>query len=231
MQPDAHNVQWDILVFGVEKNATFVHPKNLHTMEIVSKKRMFNEVGLALFKLTIAGVLIGLFRSYDGILALLLLVKIIHVVYKYVVRPHSKNWVLILGMMLTGVIGLTAEYFGVKYGKWVYHDVDSQLPMWLPFAWMLAFYFLYGVELKLIQNLRNKTLQNKVLIAILLSLIVPAYGEMVTISLGVWTYNMSFKILGVPILAFLALVIIHMMIYGVLFKYCRRFGVSDPVFS
>jgi hypothetical protein len=200
-------------------------------ISISHPKEFAKEFLKALAKLTIAGVLIGLLKQYDGILAILLLLKIIHVIYMNIYKTNNKNWILLIGMILTGVGGLIAEHWGVSNGYWEYHEVTRDLPLWLPFAWALAFYFLYRIEVGLIKNIRHKTIKNKLIIAILLSLIIPAIGEMITINLGVWTYYWDHQILGVPLLAFACLLAFHMFIYLLLYGVCKKYKIQDLVFS
>jgi len=200
-------------------------------LQITHKKNFLKEIFKALTKLTIAGVLIGLLKEYDLILAILLLLKILHVIYKNIYKAARKNWILLIGMVFTGVGGILAEHWGVSNGYWEYHEVSRALPLWLPFAWALAFYFLYRIEVGLIKNIQHKTLKNKLIIAIVLSLIIPAVGEMITINLGVWTYYWDYQILGVPLLAFACLVAFHMFIYLLLYAVCKKYKINDLVFS
>ena len=200
-------------------------------LKVSNSKAFWVEILKALVKLGIAGVLIGVLKSYDWIVAILLLLKILHVIYVNILKSTNKNWILLIGMLLSGVGGILAEHWGVSNGYWTYHEVSRALPLWLPFAWMLAFYFLYRIEVGLIQHLQHKTTQNKLIIAIWLSLIVPAVGEMITINLGVWTYDWPYQILGVPLLAFGCLVAFHMVIYLILSAVCKKYKVDDLVFG
>jgi len=200
-------------------------------IQVTNTKNFFKEIAKALIKLTIAGLLIGFLKEYDLVLAILLLLKILHVVYVNIYKVSSKNWILLIGMLLTGAGGILAEHWGVSNGYWQYHEVLRPLPLWLPFAWALAFYFLYRIEVGLIQNIQKKTIQNKLIIAFWLSLIIPAVGEMITINLGVWTYYWSYQILGVPLLAFACLVAFHMFIYLLLYGICKKYKIKDLVFG
>ena len=200
-------------------------------IKLSNPKAFVLEILKALVKLAIAGVVIGLLKAYDGIVALILLLKIVHIVYVHIKKAEKKNWILILGMILSGFGGILAENWGVRNGYWEYHEIYNELPAWLLFAWMLAFYFLYRVESGLIRHIKNKTVANKLIIAFWLSLIVPAVGEMITINLGVWTYYWNYQILGVPLLAFGCLVAFHMVIYLILSAICRKFKIQDIVFS
>tara|TARA_B100000787_G_C16199297_1_gene303692 strand:- start:5590 stop:6195 length:606 start_codon:yes stop_codon:yes gene_type:complete len=189
------------------------------------------EILKAVIKLCIAGFFIGLLKSYDLIVAIILLLKVLYVIYKNIIIPENKNWVLLIGMMLTGFGGILGEYWGVSNQYWEYHEISRNLPLWLPFAWMLALYFLYSIESKLITFLKYKTINNKLIIAFWLSLIVPAFGEVITINLGVWTYYWPYQIFGVPLYAFICLVFIHMLVYGILSFICKKWEINDIVFT
>ena len=96
---------------------------------------------------------------------------------------------------------------------------------------MLAFYFLYSIESRLIPYLKYKTIKNKLIIAFWLSLIVPAFGEIITINLGVWTYYWPYQVFGVPLYAFMCLVFVHMIVYGILAFICKKKKINDVVFT
>lgn len=200
-------------------------------IKITDFKGFTKEIVKAILKLLIAGFLIGYLKSYDWLIAILLILKIFHVIYQNIVKASSKNWILLIGMLLTGIGGILAEYWGVSNQYWEYHEVPRELPLWLPFAWALAFYFLYRIEAGLIQFLKNKTTQNKLLIAFWLSLIIPAFGEIITINLGVWTYYWPYQIFGVPLLAFACLVGFHMLIYLILSAICKKYKINNIVFT
>ncbi|MBG7613224.1 hypothetical protein IU405_13310 [Polaribacter sp. BAL334] len=198
---------------------------------ISSKKIFFKEIGKALLKLILAGVVIGVFKKYDLILAILLFLKVVQNCYKEIVKPTTnKNWILLIGMLLTGFGGIVGETWGVQNGYWEYHEVNRELPLWLPFAWMLAFHYLYKLERNLIPLLSNQTQKNKIFFAIILSLILPAFGEMITIYLGVWTYYWPYQIFGVPLYAFICLVFVHMLVYTILHFICKKYQWKDTVF-
>ena len=133
-------------------------------------------------------------------------------------------------MILTGFGGILGENWGVHNNYWKYHEVSRELPLWLPFAWMLAFYFLYSIESRMITFLKNKTMSNKLIIAFWLSLFVPAFGEVITINLGVWTYYWPYQVFGVPLYAFICLVFVHMLVYGILSFICKKWKIKDIVF-
>ena len=199
---------------------------------IKNRKHFLVEFTKAIFKLIIAGVLIGVLKEYDAIIAILLLAKIAHNIYKDIIKPKTnKNWLLLIGMILTGFGGIVGETWGVANGYWEYHEVSRALPLWLPFAWMLAFHYLYKLEGKLIPYLKEKTQKNKIILAIFLALILPAFGEVITIYLGVWTYYWPYQILGVPLYAFVCLVFVHMLVYAILHFVCKKYGIKDVVFN
>ena len=199
---------------------------------ITHKKKFFLETLKALIKLIIAGILIGVLKKYDAIIAGILILKITHNIYKEIIQPKTnKNWLLLAGMLLTGFGGIVGETWGVKNGYWEYHEVTRELPLWLPFAWMLAFHYLYKLERNLIPLLRNQSQKNKIILAIILALILPAFGEIITIYLGVWTYYWPYQLLGVPLYAFICLVFVHMLVYTILHFVCKKYQIKDVVFN
>jgi hypothetical protein len=200
-------------------------------IQITNYKGFLIEILKAIIKLCIAGFLIGFLKSYDAIIAIILFLKILHVIYKNIIIAKTKNWILLIGMIVTGFGGMVGENWGVGNNYWEYHEVSKELPLWLPFAWMLAFYFLYSIESKLIAFLTNKTISNKLIIAFWLSLVVPAFGEVITINLGVWTYYWPYQIFGVPLYAFICLVFVHMLVYGILSFICKKWKINDIVFT
>jgi hypothetical protein len=198
---------------------------------ITNKKKFFIETLKGVLKLILAGLFIGYLKEYDFWIAAILAAKILHNIYKDVVKPTHKNWLLLIGILLTCFGGIVGETWGVSNRYWEYHAVERTLPLWLPFAWMYAFYFLYKLELKLISLLKNKSQKNKVLLALLLALILPAFGEVITIYLGVWTYYWPYQLLGVPLYAFICLVFVHMLVYTILHIICKKYKIEDVVFN
>ena len=199
---------------------------------IINKKIFFTEVTKAVLKLIIAGVLIGVLKKHDAIIAGILILKIIHNIYKDVLKPKTnKNCLLIVGMILTGFGGVVGETWGVANGFWEYHQITREIPLWVPFAWMLAFHYLYKLEGKLIPLLQNQSQKNKIILAIILALILPAFGEIATIYLGVWTYYWPYQIFGVPLYAFICLVFVHMLVYTILHFICKKYKINDVVFN
>lgn len=199
---------------------------------ITNRKVFSKEIFKALAKLIFAGILIGLLKKYDLTIALLLFLKVIHNIYKEIIKPkNNKNWLLLIGMLLTGFGGLVGETWGVKNGYWEYHQVARELPLWLPFAWMLAFHYLYKLERNLIPLLTNQSQKNKIILAVILALILPAFGEVITIYLGVWTYYWPYQLLGVPLYAFICLVFVHMLVYTILHFICKKYKIKDIVFN
>jgi hypothetical protein len=198
---------------------------------ITNKKKFFIEILKGILKLIIAGIFIGYLKEYDFWIAVILAAKIFHNIYKDIIKPTAKNWLLLIGMLLTCFGGIVGETWGVSCGYWEYHAVKRALPLWLPFAWMYAFYFLYKLELKLIPLLKNQTLKNKISLAVVLALILPAFGEIITIYLGVWTYYWPYQLFGVPLYAFICLVFVHMFVYTILHIICKKYKIEDVVFN
>jgi hypothetical protein len=200
-------------------------------IQITNYKGFLVETLKAIIKLCIAGFLIGFLKSYDAIIAIILFLKILHVIYKNIIIAETKNWILLIGMIVTGLAGMIGENWGVSNSYWEYHKVSRELPLWLPFAWILAFYFLYSIESRLIPYLKYKTIKNKLMIAFWLSLLLPAFGEIITINLGVWTYYWPYQVFGVPLYAFMCLVFVHMIVYGILAFICKKKNINDVVFT
>mgnify|MGYP000073656681 CR=1 FL=1 len=183
----------------------------------------------ATVKITIAGFLIGFLHQYDWLVALILFAKIAVEVYSRVYK--NKNHLFLTGVLLTCIAGLIGEYWGVSNGFWEYHDVTRNLPLWLPFAWMLAFSFLYKLEVKTIPLLRDKSLKNKLILTIIFVVFFPAFGEIITIKTGVWTYYWPYQLFGVPLYAVLCLVFVHMMVNLVLVWANKKYNWKDELFT
>lgn len=199
---------------------------------ITNTKTFSKEILKGLLKLIIAGVFIGLLKEYDIVIAGILILKIIHNVYTEIIKPkNNKNWLLLMGMLLTGFGGVVGETWGVSNGYWEYHKVTREIPLWVPFAWMLAFHYLYKLERNLIPLLKVQSQKNKIILAIILALILPAFGEVITIELGVWTYYWPYQIFGVPLYAFACLLFVHMLVYYILHFICKKWNINDIVYN
>jgi len=196
------------------------------------KKEIFKALAIATVKITITGIIIGVFHEYDFWVGLLLFIRLISFLYKNYYKSTSKNWILLAGMIITGVLGVCAEMWGVTNAFWEYHDLTNnrQLPYWLPFAWMFVFRFIYLLESKLIVSLQLKKMSHKNWLAIFITAFFPAYGEVITINLGVWTYSWPYQFLGVPLYAVLCLVALHMGINFMLSIWVKKKNIKDAVF-
>ncbi len=196
------------------------------------KKETFKALLIALVKITIPGIIIGIFHEYDFWVGLLLFCYLLVFLYKNYFNTTSKNWILLAGMIITGILGICAEIWGVSFQYWEYHDLTNnrQLPYWLPFAWMFAFRFIYVLETKLIHSLGLQKMSHKIWLAVFITAFFPAYGEVITINLGVWTYSWPYQFLGVPLYAVLCLVALHMGINFILSIWVKKKKINDPVF-
>lgn len=202
-------------------------------MKIEKKGKFVYEIVMVSFKLIMAGLVIGLFHKYDFWITILLICFMIWKLFPKVFKNFNQNLILFYGMLLTGLLGISAEYWGVSNGYWTYHDLSGgrEFPYWLFFSWMLAFYFLYKLECRLIVYLKPKNLKTKVILAIFVSMIFPVLGEIITINLGVWTYDWPMKFLGVPLYAVLALIVLHMFVNFILVIVCKKLNIQDPIFT
>lgn len=185
----------------------------------------------ATLKICIAGFFIGWLHQHDKIVAAILFVKVIHSMYSLGFKDGNNYWIVPAGMVFTGVLGVAAEYWGTSNGYWEYHDVATDLPLWLPFAWMLAFSYIYKLEKEIFTALEKPSLSSKAIITFLLALIFPAFGEVITINLGVWTYSWPYQFLGVPLYALICLVVLHMSVNAVIYVVSQKFNIKDPVFN
>lgn len=196
---------------------------------------MYKAISISLLKATakicIAGVFIGLLHAQDKIIATILFLKVIHSMYNLGFKDGNKHWAVPIGMFVSGVLGIVAEYWGTSNGYWEYHDVTVAMPYWLPFAWMLAFSYIYKLEKELFASMVNPSLKNKAIVTFFLALIFPAFGEVITINLGVWTYYWPYQFLGVPLYALLCLVFLHMFINTGIYLVTKKLNIKDPVFN
>ena len=195
--------------------------------------QLFKLLFVTTIKIVIAGLIIGYYHMHDTILAILIATYILWTFYKELVKKSRKNWLLISGMLLTGILGILAEKWGVHNQYWEYHELSNnrQLPHWLIFAWMYAFKIIYDLERKIVLIYSINSLLKKVVIAISITAFFPAFGEVITIQMGVWTYYWPFQILGVPLYAILCLVILHMFVNWVLFLCANKMKIENDLFN
>ena len=116
--------------------------QNILMIQITNYKGFLIEILKAIIKLCIAGFLIGFLKSYDAIIAIILFLKILHVIYKNIITAETKNWILLIGMIVTGFGGMVGEKWGVSNNYWKYHEVARELPLWLPLlgCWLFTSY-------------------------------------------------------------------------------------------
>ncbi len=188
---------------------------------------------IELLKLSLAGIFIGVFHSFDLVISILLSIVSFVIFLRKIAEQGKQKWVYISGMILSAIMGILVESWGIANDHWTYHDLSGNrtFPYWLPFAWILAFVFLYSVEKKIITIQKIKSFKTKLLIVFAVSLFLPAIGEVITIYLHVWTYHWPMKVLGVPIYALLGLPFFHMIVNTVLMFICKQYNISNPVFS
>ncbi|WP_339924965.1 hypothetical protein [uncultured Cyclobacterium sp.] len=184
-------------------------------------------------KLTLAGFLIGFFHAYDFWIGLLLACYLIYSLVKRWKRNAEDKMVFLTGTLLGGVLGVCCELWGIYFGYWEYHDLsfDRSFPYWLPFAWALAFTYIYQLEKDLFSSFNISKTSTKILLSIVVAMIFPTYGEIITINLGVWTYHWPLQILGVPLLAIFLLVVFHTGVNFLMVKICNHFGWKNAVFN
>ncbi|SEI74433.1 hypothetical protein SAMN05192553_10179 [Cyclobacterium xiamenense] len=184
-----------------------------------------------ILKLSIAGFFIGSFHAQDAWVGVILALYLAYSLVKKF-RIHAEDrYVFLTGSLLGGLLGVCCEAWGIYYGHWEYHDLGGRtFPYWLPFAWSLAFTFVYQLEKDLFASLRMERTRDKVILTLLVALIFPTYGEIITIQMGVWTYAWPYQFFGVPLLAIFLLVVFHTGVNYLMVQICRRMGWQNEVF-
>ncbi len=196
-------------------------------------KFIFQRLMRAFSSLLIAGALIGFLHSYDIFLAMLLAILLFYVIYREIKKEQTekKIFILISGTVLCAVFGFLVEFWGVTNGYWTYHDLDGrEFPYWLPFAWALTFPFLYRFE-ESILKVNTFSFKTKIAFVAITSAVLPTWGEIITINLGVWTYHWPYQFFGVPLLAIFLLMVFHTFVFLFYFIYCKKNGVKNNVFN
>ena len=185
--------------------------------------------------LLIIGFIIGYFHKYDFLLLVLLCCIFIYRFYKDTKNTYEKNkiYILLAGTLISGFLGVCAEVWGIENGYWVYYDLSNnrQFPYWLPLAWGLTFMFFYRIEENILEIVKINTLKTKLIMLVVLSAILPTFGEIITIYLGVWTYTWPYQIFGVPLLAIFLLVVFHTSIFFTFTFICKKFNIQNKVFN
>ncbi|MCC5939317.1 MAG: hypothetical protein JJU34_18705 [Lunatimonas sp.] len=186
-----------------------------------------------LVKLAVAGTLIGTLHAQDYVVAIILALYAILSIGKKFVSASQDRFIYLIGFLISAALGVACELWGIYFGHWEYHDLSGlrEVPYWLPFAWGLAFTYIYKIEKNLVNSLQIHSTNGKILLALLAAMIFPTIGEMITIYLGVWTYRWPYQIFGVPLLAIFLLMVFHTGVNFLMTLICRRMRWYDPVFN
>jgi hypothetical protein len=186
-----------------------------------------------LSKLILAGLMIGLLHASDGWVALILAIYMLISVGKKFAQQSEDRFIYLTGLIISAIFGVLCELWGIYFGYWQYHDLANgrEFPFWLPFAWGLAFTYIYKIEKQLVLSLPISSFSGKLIMALLVAMVFPTIGEIITINLGVWTYTWPYQILGVPILAIFLLMVFHSGVNLLMTFICRKNGWKDPVFN
>jgi hypothetical protein len=196
---------------------------------------MFSKLVLFTLKrllvLSIAGVVISLLHAHD--LWVMFILAFFTVLIYSRKRKSKSATIYYLGFFISAIGGIFAENWGIQNGLWKYHDLSDgrEFPYWLPLAWGLAFSFLYSFEAYYIKKLRLDSFKSKIFLTLFASVLLPTVGEIVTVQLGVWTYNGDYKIAGIPLYAIGLLVLFHTATFLLLYTINLFWKVQDPVFS
>lgn len=187
-------------------------------------------IGKRLVNLTFAGVLIGTLHDND-LLVMFILMGITILMFIRKIRKNQPK-IYYLGFVLTAIGGVLAEHWGIYNGLWKYHDLSHgrTFPLWLPFAWGLAFSFTHNFKSFMVQELNLQSFRSKLILSMLTAMFLPLIGEIITIQLGVWTYYGPYQILGVPLYAIFLLTLFHTSMFVLLTKVNERLQMDDIVF-
>ena len=188
-----------------------------------------------LLSLLIIGSIIGYFHKNDFLLFLFLLCVFVYRFYKDTNYNYEKNkaYILLAGTFVSGLFGVGAEIWGIENGYWLYYDLSNnrQFPYWLPLAWGLTFMFFYRIEEEILKVININTSKAKLLMLVLLSAVLPTFGEIITIYFGVWNYTWPYQVFGVPVLAILLLVVFHTSIFFSFMFICKKYNIQNKVFN
>lgn len=185
--------------------------------------------------LLLAGIIIGIWHHEDTLVAVFLALVTLPLLWQTAKKIDNPYTFLLLsaGMIITGFLGVQAELYGIEHGHWSYHDLPDHrhFAHWLPFAWALAFLFLYRLEASLIELLSVRSFKIKLLLTLLISAVLPTWGEVIAINMGVWTYSWPWQFLGVPLLAIVLLMLFHTLIFILFTLLCKKLQIADPVWN
>lgn len=203
-------------------------------MEITNDQRhLIGLISKSLIKLVLAGAIIGIFHKHDYLVAAFLMIYLVYSLFRKFKQKDSDQWIFLIGLILTGLLGVICENWGISNQYWSYHNLDDnrEFPYWLPIAWALAFSFIYRIEKEIIIILNIRSTYTKILLALAISMVFPTVGEIVVINLGAWTYHWPFQFLGVPLLAIALLMVFHTGINFLLMFLCKQLKIQNVVFS
>ncbi|MEX0884162.1 MAG: hypothetical protein WDZ72_11875 [Cyclobacteriaceae bacterium] len=186
-----------------------------------------------LFKLLIAGLFIGVFYANDGLVAAFLGLYLILSISKRWKKKLPDRKIYLAGAVISGFLGFCCELWGIANEFWQYHDLEGhrQIPYWLPFAWALAFTYVYKLEKEIFEAMNRPPLSTKMVIALGVAMVFPTFGEIITINLGVWTYSWPYQVLGVPVLAIFLLMVFHTGVNLIMSWICKYQGWKNIVFN
>jgi hypothetical protein len=186
-----------------------------------------------LIKLCIAGAIIGTLHSQDTFVAIILFVYMVLTIGKKWVQKSDERYVYLIGLIISSALGVLCELWGIYFGYWEYHDLPGgrTFPHWLPLAWGLAFTYIYKIERQLFSLIPTSGWWLKFSLTLLVAMIFPTIGEIITINLGVWTYSWPYQIWGVPLLAIFLLMVFHTGVNFLMTLIYQLNRWQDPVFN
>ncbi len=202
-------------------------------MENKTNQQVIRLISKNLIKLILAGCLIGFFHQYDKLVAAFLFSYLVYSLVRAFRQEDKEKWIYLIGVGITSLLGTLCETWGITNQYWSYHNLDNarQFPYWLPVAWGLAFVVIYRLEKEIILIKNIQSVQSKILLALVISMIFPTIGEIVVINLGAWTYYWPLQFFGVPLLAIFLLMVFHTGVNFLLVVLCKQLNIENAAFS
>lgn len=174
---------------------------------------MIFAIGIAVLKVLLGGVIVGLLHELPWVLTCVLLVVIFLKFFRY---RHQENFVryrpqIVAGMLISFFLGAFSEWLGTENGWWVYHlyeDTQIKFPPWVPLAWAIAYRIFFELEENWFSRLPR---WQKLLAIALTALLLPPLGEIVAMHLGTWYYTFEPQFLMMPLQAVVLIAMVHVL--------------------
>lgn len=168
---------------------------------------------IALVKVLLGGVIVGLLHESPWVLTLILLGIVFLKFFRY---RHNENFLrykykIVIGMLISFCLGAFSEWLGTENGWWVYHlyeNTQVKFPPWVPVAWAIAYRIIFELE----ENWFSRLPALKKILAIsLAAFLLPPLGEIIAMHLGTWRYTFEPQFLMMPLQAVILIALVHLL--------------------